>query len=875
MSQLPEPVFLHAAFYNVGMQSAQLDQTTQRHMEHMHRLEYDLGQIVRTLPELHVLHLCEFGTHGDHVPQHVRDRVTHVLGNNWSVAWDNNYVVLWKPSRLRMVDGPALEEVSTRVRAHQDVEKPHTYQRYTCCVEAGHGRSCPVKVIHVHHRSSKMHRWSNKAAERGLQWLQGLTADSTAWLIGGDLNTPQFPEATCVFDARATPSDLALASSSLNPNSLVCRVGRHFAGAASISDAHSVVAVELWLPNVAPLEAPPPPKVPPRPQRSAPKHGHVTGASPAAPSAPRPMPAVKSAPKPPGASKSLPTMGPTAMPPTAVPLAKSMPKPPPALGASAVSRPAGLAAAMSSEVPPSVRQPHEPPSASGAAMALAKSVPPALPATDASAVPRVFGLGDRMHVDTPPPSPPSSRVDTPRPTSSMMSDPSAQTEFDLPQSQQAPSDHQLLQVPMSTPEVSPSVPRPDEFPSASSAAMAPTKSVSQPVQVTDASAVSRLSGLGDRMHVDAPPPSPESSRVDTPTPTSSMMLDPLPQTEFDLLQSQQAPSHRPLPQVPMSTMEVSPIVPEPLQDIVQPVPGAIPQTQFALPQLQQAPTDRQVPQAAMAQQQNPQPAAAAQSTDGTEPVDHKNPEVVQHFQHYFGVAMTFTQVMELFDKGAEPTTFVPFGKMMAFDQNLYSYEDFANFYGEVAGREAWNFAYRVHQDLLLALHHVQNITNVLRLYADVHPQVLETRDSVFRLLFDPTRVPQHGEPPVIALMRMLLRPLWVRRQKLEKDYGPTARFPQRLEDHVLGEVWNKWQKAWYKCGEAIGCCENKKRRNAWFAMLKQRCGGAVWAKLLVQYGPGEMANLLGAVLDARENRETAQAPIMPAARATMRQHGAG
>ena len=57
-------------------------------------------------------------------------------------------------------------------------------------------------------------------------------------------------------------------------------------------------------------------------------------------------------------------------------------------------------------------------------------------------------------------------------------------------------------------------------------------------------------------------------------------------------------------------------------------------------------------------------------------------------------------------------------------------------------------------------------------------------------------------------------------------------------------------------------------------MLKQRCGGA-WAKLLVQYGPGEMANLLGAVLDARENRETAQAPIMLAARATMRQHGAG
>ena len=134
-------------------------------------------------------------------------------------------------------------------------------------------------------------------------------------------------------------------------------------------------------------------------------------------------------------------------------------------------------------------------------------------------------------------------------------------------------------------------------------------------------------------------------------PTSSMMSDPLPQTEFDLPQSQQAPTDRHMLQVPMSTPEVSPSVPEPLQDIVQPVPDAIPQTQFDLPQFQQAPTNRQVPQAAMAQQQDPQPAAAAQSTDGTEPVDHKDPEVVQHFQHYFGVAMTFQQVMELFDKG--------------------------------------------------------------------------------------------------------------------------------------------------------------------------------------------------------------------------------
>ena len=270
---------------------------------------------------------------------------------------------------------------------------------------------------------------------------------------------------------------------------------------------------------------------------------------------------------------------------------------------------------------------------------------------------------------------------------------------------------------------------------------------------------------------------------------------------------------------------------------------------FDLAQIQKAPADRQVFQAAMPQQLDLQPARAAPegsavsragaNADGTEPVDHKDPEVVEHFRRYFGVAMTFQQVMDLFDKGAEPTTFVPFGMVMAFDQELYSYEDFTNFYGEVAGAEAWNFAHRVHQDLLLALHHVQNISNFLRLYADVHPQVRATRDSVFQLLFDPTKVSQHEGPPVIAVMRTLLRPLWVRRQRLERERGPMPRFPERLEDHVLGEVINEWQKAWYKSDEAI------------VPDRKQRSGGTVWTKLLVEYGPGGMSNVLGGVLDAR------------------------
>ena len=66
----------------------------------------------------------------------------------------------------------------------------------------------------------------------------------------------------------------------------------------------------------------------------------------------------------------------------------------------------------------------------------------------------------------------------------------------------------------------------------------------------------------------------------------------------------------------------------------------------------------------------------------------------------------------------------------------------------------------------------------------------------------------------------------------------------------------------------------KKLRNAWFAHLKQRCGGAVWAKLLVQYGPGRMSDLLAVVLDARADRGEEQAPIMPLARAAMHQRGA-
>ena len=47
----------------------------------------------------------------------------------------------------------------------------------------------------------------------------------------------------------------------------------------------------------------------------------------------------------------------------------------------------------------------------------------------------------------------------------------------------------------------------------------------------------------------------------------------------------------------------------------------------------------------------------------------------------------------------------------------------------------------------------------------------------------------------------------------------------------------------------------------------------VCAKLLMQYGPGRMSDLLPVVLDVRADRVEAQAPIMPVARAAMHQRG--
>ena len=750
----------------------------------MRRLENDLSAIVRlrSVPDLVALHLCEFGGHGAVVPEHVRQRVARVVGSDWSVVWHNNYVLLWKPARVRMVEEPVLQQVPTQVRAHGDSSNPHTFQMYTCEVEAPHGRSGPLKVVHVHHRSSRSHKWTSGSQGRGLAWLRELTAHSSAWLIGGDLNTPsylvgsRFVDATCIFDSGSKPTDLALASASLNPGNVTCRVGKHFGLTGSISDAHNVVAVELHLSNVSPASAadmaPLSSKAPPRPKRSAPKGPPATAAS----AASRPWTPPPPATPPPGGNMNPPPPAPATPPPNPSPAAGlTMPMPPPATP-------------------------------------LVQSVPQPPP-----------GLGDStqsLHVDTPPPSTLSSHVETPPPSSSGMS----------------------------TPE--------------------PPPVVTRPKSGEPQSPASRQSGPGSQtMHVDTRQEQP----VAVPVPKSTIMYPPGLCDPF-----------------------------EPSMDICQPVPGAIQQRHFDLPQPQPAALQEASDRQALAHQDQPHQAPAQDATqqqpvgemsagsaasrpvalldgrehDGTEPVDHKDAEVVRQFQKYFGIDMTCEQVMELFEKGEAPPTFVQSGKVMAFDTNMYSYEEFTVFYGTVAGTEQWNFAKRVLQDLLLALHHVQKITNFLRLYAEVHPQVETMRDAVFKFLLDPTRPCQHGdEPRVIVVMRMLLRPLWVRRQRLEQEHGALPRFPQELAPEVLGEVFNEWQHAWYQSNE-VTMRDPKKLRNAWFAHLKQRCGGAPWAKLLMQYEPGRMSDLLPVVLDVRADRVEAQAPIMPVARAAMHQRGA-
>ena len=72
---------LYSIYYNgYGYWPPAIPLTTpasEKHLNSMSRLSADIKKIMKEFPGLAVLHLCEFGTHGDQVPVIVQDRLKH------------------------------------------------------------------------------------------------------------------------------------------------------------------------------------------------------------------------------------------------------------------------------------------------------------------------------------------------------------------------------------------------------------------------------------------------------------------------------------------------------------------------------------------------------------------------------------------------------------------------------------------------------------------------------------------------------------------------------------------------------------------------------------------------------------------------------
>ena len=92
-------------------------------------------------------------------------------------------------------------------------------------------------------------------------------------------------------------------------------------------------------------------------------------------------------------------------------------------------------------------------------------------------------------------------------------------------------------------------------------------------------------------------------------------------------------------------------------------------------------------------------------------------------------------------------------------------------------------------------------------------------------------------------------------------------FPAPNDD--TGNAWNHWQKAWQRTVENTAAPGRRQARGGWSAHMKQTSGGCIWAKLLLQYGPHELPQLLPALIAARDDRSAHQAPIWNAVRARL------
>ena len=246
------PIFatLRLAFYNVGLQTAQLQPTAPRWTEYMSRLCNDVRRIFSDIPDLAILHLCECGGHGASVPPAVRMRLQEGC-SFCNILFQDNYVLLWRAELVHFTTAPSLHPLLVRPTA---AGRPHTYQMYQCLPAAAPCQLSPITVVHLHNRSSKAHVLKDSVRKRIVEWMADLPPP---WITGGDLNiqrwkVEQHARVGSVADSGAAGADLLFHSPDLPVQPLPCRVGRFF-NRECISDAHNVVLAEVLLP-----EGPPP-----------------------------------------------------------------------------------------------------------------------------------------------------------------------------------------------------------------------------------------------------------------------------------------------------------------------------------------------------------------------------------------------------------------------------------------------------------------------------------------------------------------------------------------------------------------------------------------------------------------------------------------
>eukprot|EP00438_Fugacium_kawagutii_P011633 Skav222047 [mRNA] locus=scaffold1020:392225:393085:+ [translate_table: standard] len=247
------------------------------------------------------------------------------------------------------------------------------------------------------------------------------------------------------------------------------------------------------------------------------------------------------------------------------------------------------------------------------------------------------------------------------------------------------------------------------------------------------------------------------------------------------------------------------------------------------------------------------------------PVDHRDPALLASFQLHEGTTMTANDVMAL----APPIPVLQpsiVTTSLDFDGCYYNEVEFYNWYGSA---ERFAFSQRVMNDIMIALPQFNEITNFCRVYASENEGVQRARDGIFRVLFDPKK-PRVWTSVTNALTCLFLRPLWLRREHLEKLHGMNATLEMKMTPQQVADTKNAWLAAWLRspeCNEVRrpreGSSAFRNRcRSAWIAAIKRDCGGRIWAALLIQYGAHRVVDIIPHLLAAQSERMSKNDPLL-------------